>query len=160
MEPPAFQDYFRDNYCFGCGALNERGLQIKSRWEGEEAVCTWRAAPYHSAGSPHILSGGIIAALLDCHSMATAIADAYRREGREMDSEPEIVYVTGSLHLNFVRPTPLSQPVTLRAHVKARAGRRTTIVATLYSEEQECVRAEAVAVRVSESWRRDQAPER
>ncbi len=92
--------------------------------------------------------------------MATAIADAYRAEGREIDSEPEIVYVTGSLHLTFLRPTPLSQPVTLRASVKERTARRTTVIASLYSEGEECVRAEAVAVRVADTWRRDRAPER
>ena len=33
----ALQDVLKVE-CFGCGALNERGLQIKSRWEGDELV--------------------------------------------------------------------------------------------------------------------------
>ena len=36
----AFQDYYHDDYshCYGCGRLNEHGLQIKSYWDGEESV--------------------------------------------------------------------------------------------------------------------------
>ena len=41
MAEKAFQDYYPDqtNYCYGCGRLNEYGLQIKSYWDGDEAVC-------------------------------------------------------------------------------------------------------------------------
>ena len=41
------QEYFQDsmpgNVCFGCGNDNHDGLQIKSFWEGEEAVCIWQS---------------------------------------------------------------------------------------------------------------------
>ena len=39
----AFQDYYPDEWaqCYGCGRLNEYGLQIKSYWDGEESVCTF-----------------------------------------------------------------------------------------------------------------------
>ncbi len=40
MAELAFQDYYPDNrsYCYGCGRLNEQGLQIKSRWKAFFAV--------------------------------------------------------------------------------------------------------------------------
>lgn len=43
MTQKAFQDYYPDDlsHCYGCGSLNEKGLQIKSFWDGEESVCTY-----------------------------------------------------------------------------------------------------------------------
>jgi len=42
MSQEAFQDKWPDevSYCFGCGRNNEKGFQIKSYWDGDEAVCT------------------------------------------------------------------------------------------------------------------------
>ena len=69
----AFQDQIPDNFCFGCGADNPDGLHLKSEWEGDIAVARWTPWPSHAAGPKHILNGGIIATLLDCHGVCTAI---------------------------------------------------------------------------------------
>jgi len=150
-EQPAFQDLIEDNYCWGCGPHNAEGLQIKSRWEGDVSVCTWQPrAPY--TVSPSLLNGGVIATILDCHCVCTAVADAYRSEGRQIGSDPQIWYVTGSLSVTYLRPTPLSKPVTLKARVKEKDERRTTVVCSLVSAGRECAQAEVVAVRVPEGW--------
>ena len=120
---PAFQDGLNDNHCWGCGTLNDAGLHIESRWEGEEAVCVWQPPEIYAAGPRHVLNGGIIATILDCHSICTAIADAYRGEGREMGTDPDIWYVTGSLKVTYLKPTPIDQPVTLQARVTETSGR-------------------------------------
>ena len=151
---PAFQDGLSDNYCWGCGNLNDDGLHIESRWEGDESVCVWQAPDRYAAGPRHVLNGGIIATILDCHSICTAIADAYREEGREIGSDPDIWYVTGSINVKYLRPTPLSSPVTLRARIVEKGERRTTVACSLYSDEAECARSELVAVRVdAQAWR-------
>ena len=74
-----FQDSYPDDvsHCYGCGRLNPHGLQIKSYWEGEEAVCRYRPQPYHTA-IPGYVYGGLIASLIDCHSTGTASAAARR----------------------------------------------------------------------------------
>ena len=36
MEQLAFQEQIGGNHCWGCGALNENGLQLKSYWDGED----------------------------------------------------------------------------------------------------------------------------
>lgn len=43
MKSDAFQDHWPDiaANCWGCGRNNEHGLQIKSHWDGDEAVCVW-----------------------------------------------------------------------------------------------------------------------
>ena len=151
MTPKAFQDYYPDNlaHCYGCGRLNEHGLQIKSYWDGEESVCAFTPRPYHVA-IPGYVYGGLIASLIDCHCTGTAAAASYRAEGREMDTKPPFRFVTGSLHVDYVRPTPLGAPLEIRARVKEIKGRKVVMTATLSAEGQVCARGEVVAVRMPE----------
>lgn len=78
----ALQDLIPENQCFGCGPGNPHGLRIKSYPEGEEVVCRFQPSPEHSAGPPDVLYGGTIASIIDCNSGFTAMAHAYRDEGR------------------------------------------------------------------------------
>ncbi len=145
----AFQDYYPDNvsHCYGCGRLNEHGLRIKSYWDGDEAVCTYTPQPYHIA-IPGYVYGGLIASLIDCHSTGTAAAAAYRAEGRAMDTEPPLRYVTAALHVDYVRPTPLGVPLELRSTVKEIRGRKVVVVTTLSAGGEVCARGEVVAVQM------------
>ncbi len=156
MDQTPIQDYMKKNKCWGCGSGNEYGLHLKSYLSGDESVCIWQPREYHMAGPKHFLNGGIIATIIDCHSICTAIADAYKREGRGLNTEPFIWYVTGSLKVDYLRPTPIGHPVTLRARVKEVKGRKTIVECSLFSKEEERVRAELIAVRVlSEEWYRE-----
>jgi len=133
--------------CYGCGADNEHGLQIKSFWDGDEGVCDWKPKPYHSAGPS--LNGGVAATLIDCHSVFTAIATAYRREGREMGEGEEIDYATVKLTVTYLKRTPMDTMLTLRAKV-VKVGNRSMMVETVLSANgEECVRGEVVAVRMT-----------
>jgi len=151
MKQKAFQDYYPDDlsHCYGCGRLNEYGLQIKSYWDGEESVCTFEPRPYHIA-IPGYVYGGLIASLIDCHGTGTAAAAAYRAEGRAMDSEPPFRFLTASLHVDYLRPTPLGVPLEVRARVKEVKGRKVVVTATLSAEGEVCARGEVVAVQVPE----------
>ena len=151
MRQKAFQEYYPDHlsHCYGCGRLNEYGLQIRSYWDGEETVCTFYPKPYHIA-IPGYVYGGLVASLIDCHCTGTAAAAAYRAEGREMDTEPPLRFVTGSLHVDFLRPTPLGVPLDVRARVKEIEGRRVVVGATLSAQGEVCARGEVVAVQMPE----------
>jgi len=147
----AFQDYYPDDlsHCYGCGRLNEFGLQIKSYWDGEETVCTFFPRPYHTA-IPGYVYGGLIASLIDCHGTGTAAAAAYRAQGRPMDTEPPLRYVTASLHVDFLRPTPIGVPLEIRGRVKEIKGRKVVVDATLSAEGEVCARGQVVAVQMPE----------
>ena len=149
MEQKAFQDYYPDqlSYCYGCGRLNKHGLQIKSYWDGDKMVCTFQPKPYHTA-IPGYVYGGLIASLIDCHATGTAAAAAYRAEGRAMDTEPPLRFVTGSLHVDYLRPTPLAGLLTLQARVKEMKGRKVVVVVTLPSQGEVCARGEVLAVQI------------
>lgn len=156
MDQMAIQDYIEKNQCWGCGSSNEHGLHLKSYFSGEESVCTWKPREYHMAGPRHFLNGGIIATIIDCHSICTAIADAYGREGRELSTEPFIWYVTASLKIDYLRPTPIGESVTLRASVKEIKGKKSIVECALFAENLERVRAEVIAVRVpTADWYRE-----
>lgn len=152
MTEKAFQDYYPSDlsHCYGCGRMNEKGHQIKSYWDGEESVATFTPAPHHTA-IPGFVYGGLIASLIDCHSTGTAAAAAYRNEGRGMDTEPPLRYVTGSLKVDFLRPTPLGPDLVLRGKVKEIKGKKVVVESTLSAEGQVCARGEVVAVRMPET---------
>ena len=109
---------------------------------------------------PHdIVNGGIIAAVIDCHSVCTAIADAYRRMNRYAgDGErPLLWYATASLHVKYLKPTPLSMSFTVTAKVTEVDRRRTTLEAQLVSDDGTLTcTGEVVAAQVSDRWARNE----
>lgn len=154
----SFQDHYPHqlSHCYGCGRLNEHGLHVESYWDGEESVCTFQPKSYHIA-VPGYVYGGLIASLIDCHSTGTAAAAAHRGQGREMGSDPLPRFVTASLRVDFLRPTPIDAPIVLRSSVKAMDGRKVVVVTTLSSKGEERAKGEVVAVRMPESMVRESA---
>lgn len=152
MSEKAFQDYYPDDlsHCYGCGRLNEKGHQIKSFWDGDESVMHFTPKPHHTA-IPGFVYGGLIASLIDCHSTGTAAAAAYREEGRPMDSEPPLRYVTGSLKVTYLRPTPIDTTLEVRGKVKEIKGKKVVVESRLMANGQVCATGEVVAVRMPES---------
>lgn len=154
MDEKAFQDYYQEEYsiCYGCGRLNRHGLQIKSYWEGDESVCLFTPLPQHTAMAGYVY-GGIIASVIDCHGTGTATAAAYRAAGRDMGTEPDLRFVTASLHVDYLRPTPIDAPMELRGKVKEIRGRRVIVSITLSSKGQVCAIGEVVTMKIPENLR-------
>ena|SRR5919109_5039808 len=148
MSEPAFQEQGSVSHCYGCGADNPKGLQIKSYWDGDEAIATWKAEPHHCGGSKDIVNGGIIASLIDCHSLNLAIAQAYRTEQRAIGSHPRIGYVTASLNVSYLEPTPINEPLHLRASIVRTEGRKVWVSCTLIAGGEVCARGEVLGIRV------------
>lgn len=152
MKKKCFQDYYPAelSHCYGCGTLNQHGLQIKSYWDGEESVCFFEPQPYYTA-IPGYVYGGLIASLIDCHSTGTAAAARYRAENREMDSLPTLRFLTASLHVDYLLPTPLNGPLEIRGKVKEVKGRKVIVESRLIAGGKICARGEVVAVQVPEN---------
>jgi acyl-coenzyme A thioesterase PaaI-like protein len=149
-EKEYFQDAMPGNVCFGCGNDNHEGLQIKSYWEGDEAVCVWQPKEkYH--GWPNLLNGGIMATIIDCHCMGAAIAHAYRLENRSLNSQPEYRYATGSLNIKYLLPTSNNHPTELRARIVEVKNRKTVLKCELISQGKVTAEADVVAIRVFDS---------
>ncbi|MCR9248807.1 MAG: PaaI family thioesterase [bacterium] len=145
-----FQDHMHENVCFGCGIQNPEGLQIKSFWEGDESVCIFNSEEkYH--GWSNLMNGGIIATVIDCHCMGTAMAEAYKREDRGLDTLPEYRYATGTLNVKYLKPTPNDKPLELRARITEVKNRKTVMHCDAISEGVKVAEAEVIAIRVFDS---------
>lgn len=175
----SFQDAIPRNHCFGCGPLNPNGLRIESRWresaegdgargddtrkdgargdsEGSEArtaVCRWRPESHHVAGPTNVVNGGILATVIDCHAVCTAIADAYERAGRALGEGEEIWYATGELRVRYLAPAPMGTDLELEARVLEAGERTTRLACTVSAAGRARAEAEVVAVRVPAAWR-------
>ena len=68
-----------------------------------------------------------------------------------MDTEPPLRYVTASLHVDFLRPTPLGGPLAVRGRVKEIKGRKVVVEATVSAKGEICARGEVVAVQLPEN---------
>jgi len=149
MTETPFQDYYPEFFaqCYGCGRLNEDGLQIKSFWDGDETVCIFHPRSYHTA-IPGYVYGGLIASLIDCHSTGTAAAAAYRAQGRAMDSEPALRFLTASLHVEYLRPTPIDGPLEIRSQIKEIKGRKVVVESTLSAKGEICAKGQVIAVQI------------
>lgn len=148
----AFQDHYPDNvsHCYGCGSQNPHGHQIKTVWDGDETVTRFQPEPFHTS-VPGFAYGGLIASLIDCHSTGTAAAAMYRQEGRDMDSLPAFRFVTGSLHVDFLKPTPLGE-LEIRGRVKEIKGRKVVVETTVFAGGVPTARGEVVAVQMPASF--------
>jgi acyl-coenzyme A thioesterase PaaI-like protein len=119
-------------------------LHIRSFVEGDEVVAQWNAESHHEA-FPGVLNGGIIGALLDCHSNWAAAYHMMSQSG----SETPPCTVTAEFHVKLLRPTPSDVPVTLKARVVDSTDDRATVEAELIAGGKVCdtCRGTFVAVR-------------
>ncbi|MCW8330898.1 PaaI family thioesterase [Photobacterium sp. SDRW27] len=150
-----FQDKLLGNHCFGCGSENPYGLQIKSYWQADNlAVCHFTPQTYHTAAPTHFLNGGVIATIIDCHCICTAIAYAYQLQGRLIGSGKAVWYATGELSIRYLRPVNIEDTVTLEASVTAFSDKKATVTCELKSHQKICVKATVEALAVPDEWMR------
>ena len=151
MTEKAIQDYYPDDlsHCYGCGRLNPHGHQIKTRWDGDETISVFEPRPEHTA-IPGYVYGGLIASLVDCHGTGTAAAAAYREADREPGTEPAFRFVTASINVRYLRPTPIGVPLEIRGRVEEIKGRKVVVSAKVSAAGEICATGEVVAVQMPE----------
>lgn len=156
----AFQDYYPDDvaHCYGCGRRNQHGHQLKSFWDGDETVARFTPQRYHTA-IPGYVYGGLIASLIDCHGTGSASAAAARVAGTELGaaSASESAdrnaprFVTASLKVDYLKPTPLGPELEIRGMIKQASERKVVVEVKLSAEGKVTAHGEVVAVRMPES---------
>ncbi len=137
--------YAPASICFGCGPANEKGLRIRSFIDGDVLTATWRAQRHHDA-FPGILNGGIIGALLDCHSNWAAAYHLMQKRGETKTP----CTVTADFHVKLLRPTPSDAEITLRAWVVESTEDRATVEAELIANGKVCDTCRGTFVAVKE----------
>jgi acyl-coenzyme A thioesterase PaaI-like protein len=146
---PAVQDFYPDDFshCYGCGRLNQHGLHVRTHWDGDETVSRYTPRPYEMA-LPGFVYGGLLASLIDCHAMGTAAAATLRAAGHDLGQASSPRFVTASLQVDFLKPTPLGPELVIRGRVKQAGERKVVVEATVSVDGAVTVRGEAVAVRL------------
>jgi acyl-coenzyme A thioesterase PaaI-like protein len=121
--------YAPQGRCFGCGPANPDGLHVRSFPSADDpatVIAEWTPEPRYEAFEG-VVNGGIIGALLDCHSNWTATYHLMRARGA--DRPPTTV--TLDYAVRFRRPTPSGEPIRLSARVVEAADDRATVEASL-----------------------------
>ena len=153
-ENRAIQDHYAEelSYCYGCGRLNPDGLGLKTRAEGEETVTVFTPQAFHTS-VPGFVYGGLIASLFDCHGTGSAAIAACRSRGLDTTKDPVPRFVTASLKVDYLRPTPLGRELELRGRIEEQKRRKVVVAMTLSAEGEVRARAELTAVEIPEGMR-------
>jgi acyl-coenzyme A thioesterase PaaI-like protein len=146
---PPIQHFYNDDaaICYGCGRHNTHGHHIETHWDGQVGMAYFTPLPHHTA-FPGFVYGGLLASLIDCHTVGTAIAAMYDAEGRQPGTEPEITCVTGNLNVKYIRPTPIGLELVLVARIHEIGPRKAIVTCDLFAGDALCVQGRTVAVRV------------
>ena len=137
--------YAPANRCFGCGPSNPKGLRVRSFEEGDALVAEWRAEAHHEAFAGCV-NGGILGALLDCHSNWAAAVHLMKQSAAE---HPPCT-VTSEFHVRLLRVTPSAVPLRLHARVVESSADRATVEATVEAEGKTTATCRGVFVAVKE----------
>jgi len=145
INEPAFQDQYPDDYayCYGCGRLNVHGHHLKSYWDGEETVCRHTPDPKYTGGFPGFLYGGMIASMIDCHAAGTAAAAKAREDGKPISR-----FVTASLQVDYLTPTPINTELEVRGKVVEIKGRKVIVTLTVTAAGTTCATGTVVMVQI------------
>jgi len=143
----AIQDDYADDYswCYGCGRLNKEGYQLRTGWVGEETVTLYEPKSEHTA-IPGYIYGGLIASVIDCHGTGSASLALHRKNGYEPgDGVEPPRFVTASLHVDFIKPTPSGQLLKAVGTVEEIHPKKWKVYTKLYAKDTLCAKGEVIA---------------
>jgi acyl-coenzyme A thioesterase PaaI-like protein len=148
----AIQDLYPADFahCFGCGRLNAHGHHVRTMWTGTEGTALFEPKAEHIA-IPGYVYGGLIASVIDCHGIGTAAAAAMAAAGATPGVGPSPRYVTASLEVQYLKPTPLGPMLELRSTPTTVTERKVIVEVSLCVGGVETVRGRVVAVPIPAS---------
>lgn len=102
----------RKNHCFGCGHDNPQGMRLKFSLDEDsrQAICHFKLSRKYT-GPPGYAHGGIIATIRD---EAMGKVNKFRN----------VLALTGSMEIKYLKPVPLAQPLTVTSSEQSVDGRR------------------------------------
>jgi acyl-coenzyme A thioesterase PaaI-like protein len=144
----AIQDEYPDDFawCYGCGRLNKEGHHFRTGWQGEQTITVYSPEQRHIA-LPGFVYGGIVASLIDCHGTGSAALFLHRKNGHEVGEGAEPPrFVTASLNVEFVQPTPHGVPLKAIGTVIEIHPKKYKVVTEVYANDVLCAKGVVVAV--------------
>lgn len=144
----AIQDEYAEDYawCYGCGRLNKEGLQLRTGWDGEKTVTMYMPRSEHTA-IPGFVYGGLIGSLVDCHGTGSAALALHRKNGHEPgDGVEPPRFVTASLHIDFLKPTPQDAVLKAVGIVEEIHPKKWKVTTEVFAGDDCCAKGEVIAV--------------
>lgn len=144
----AIQDEYAEDYawCYGCGRLNKEGLQLRTGWDGEKTVTMYMPRSEHTA-IPGFVYGGLIGSLVDCHGTGSAALALHRKNGHEPgDGVEPPRFVTASLHVDFLKPTPQDAVLKAVGIVEEIHPKKWKVTTEVFAGDDCCAKGEVIAV--------------
>lgn len=128
--------------CFGCGEQNQIGLRL-AFYRSEDGVCAEFTPGVEYEGYTRMIHGGIVSTILD-EAMSWAVIDSGR------------LAVTARMSVDFRKPVPSGEPLTITASVARDRGRAVETRGEIRSAD-DIVLASATGlfIRVSEAQQRE-----
>lgn len=142
------QDVYPDDFawCYGCGRLNEKGHHFQTNWDGDQTVTIYSPKPEHTA-IPGFVYGGVIASLVDCHGTGSAALALHKKNGHELgDGAEPPRFVTASLKVDFLKPTPQGVPLKAIGTVQEIHPKKWKVDTEVYADDILCAKGEVIAV--------------
>lgn len=127
----------KHNHCFGCGNENPDGLRLKFRFDEahERAICDFRM-PKRYQGPPGHIHGGVIATILD-EAMG------------KVNKLRSVIALTKKMEIEYMRPVPLGEKLTVVGREKAVHGRKHFNVAEIRNQAGEVLaRSEGLFIAI------------
>lgn len=115
-----FMDFSQYRYCFGCGADNPAGLQLKPQYKGEKSHIEFLVKSEY-CGYPGVLHGGVAGILFD-EAMFYAIA----RTGMET--------VTLSMTIDYKSPALINERLVCEGWIEKQEGRKIEVAAIIQEQ--------------------------
>ncbi|TCP23411.1 acyl-coenzyme A thioesterase PaaI-like protein [Scopulibacillus darangshiensis] len=150
----AIQDDYPEDFahCYGCGRQNESGHHLRTGWDGEHTVTIFEPNPEHTA-LPGFVYGGVMASLIDCHGTGSASIALHRKNGHDVgDGAEPPRFVTASLHVDFLKPTPQGIPLKALGTVEEIHPKKWKVNTEVYAGETLCARGEVIAAVMPDTF--------
>lgn len=151
----AIQDEYPDNFawCYGCGRLNEKGYHLRTGWLGDKTITFYTPRPEHTGGIPGFVYGGLLASIIDCHSMGSASMYVHRKNGSEIgDGAEPPRFVTGSLNVEYKHPTPHGLPLKAIGTVEEIHPKKYKVSTEVFADDKLVVTGEVIAVMMPSTF--------
>ncbi|UYZ20133.1 PaaI family thioesterase [Mesobacillus jeotgali] len=150
----AIQDEYPEDFawCYGCGRMNEQGHHFRTGWDGDKTISIYNPKKEHMA-LPGFVYGGVIGSFVDCHGTGSAALYLHRKNGYEPgDGAEPPRFVTASLHVDFMKPTPQGTSLKAIGTVHEIHPKKYRVETEVYAGETLCAKGEVIAVVMPDTF--------
>lgn len=150
----AIQDEYPEDFawCYGCGRMNEHGHHFRTGWDGVKTVSIYNPKKEHMA-MPGFVYGGVIGSFVDCHGTGSATLYLHRKNGFEPgDGAEPPRFVTASLHVDFMKPTPQGTALKAIGTVHEIHPKKYRVETEVYAGQTLCAKGEVIAVVMPDTF--------